>query len=209
MTVQGLGNPATASYAKLLRGVDAFVAHQGLAPQATLMFRAFDRAPHGAPLVLRLETEAKIIPITLDTEGRFTLPTAEEAGAREGDLVANRRSGELVIDPAVSTPGFTPEVARMGDRRLWCEVVCAIEKDDLPWRVKLLTSDGRSPCKNSRIKIYSVARTAQIQGAELVQGDRKLALRIDAQANGFSAPMHDPSWSDEALLRVHYAPTAP
>ena len=63
VTVQGLGNPATASYAKLLRGVDAFVAHQALAPKATLMFRAFDRAPHRAPLVLRLETEARIIPI--------------------------------------------------------------------------------------------------------------------------------------------------
>jgi hypothetical protein len=208
VTVQGLGNPATASYAKLLRGVDAFVAHRALAPKATLMFRAFDRAPHRAPLVLRLETEDRIIPITVDTEGRFTLPTPEEAGAREGDLVANRHSGELIIDPSVSTPGFTLEVARLGDRRLWCEVVCAIDKDDLPWRVKLLVSDGTSPCKNSRIKIYSVARTAQIQGAELMQGERKLALTIDGRANGFSAPMHDASWSNEALLRVHYAPAS-
>ena len=40
--VQRLGNPATASYAKLLRGAKAFVANQALAPLAPVRFRIVD-----------------------------------------------------------------------------------------------------------------------------------------------------------------------
>ena len=209
VTVQGLLHPATASYAKLLRGVAAAHAHRQLAPMATLKFRVVDKTPSTKPLSLRLETDAKVIPIAVDSDGMFVLPTPEEAGAHEGELVANRPSGDLLIDPIVSTPGYPPEVARMGDRRLWCQVVYAIDKDGLPPRVQELISGGQGPCTNSRIKIYSVARGDVLKTAELSEGSRQLSLTINPQTNGFSVPMHDPSWSNEALLRITYSRTEP
>ena len=205
VSVLGLAQPATASYAKLLRGVSAAQSHRHLAPGASLAFRLIDQSNSVASLRLHLEMQDRTIALAVDSDGFFSLPTPEVAGAAVGDVVANRPAGTVVIDPIISTPGYPAQVARMGDRRLWCEVVFAIDKDDLPPTVKELTAAGYGPCTSPRIKIYSIARGAPLQKAELIEGTRHLSLTIHVPSNGFVVPMHDQSWSNEALLRITYA----
>lgn len=205
--VQALGNPATASFASLLRGVAAFNANKQLAPEAPLVFQAFDRSQLGIPLSLRIETEDKIIPIEVNKEGLFTLPSADDVGVTDGELVANRRSGNLIIRPKIQSPGFGNEYRRLGDHRLWCEVVAAIDEDNasLPLRLKVLLHGGM--CKSSRIRMFQMYRGEEtLARVELGQGDRKIAGIIKVEENSFYLPMHDLSWSNDATFRLTFEP---
>lgn len=119
--VQGMGNPAVTSYANLLRGVQAFHDNHSLAPTATLRFRAIDLSPADGPLKLRLETEDKVIPIEVDSDGFFVLPESTAVGATDGELVANRRAGSARVGPVVRSKGFDDARFRLGDEQKWLD----------------------------------------------------------------------------------------
>ncbi len=119
--VQGMGIPAVTRYANLLRGVQAFHDNQSLAPTATLRFRATDLSPADGPLKLRLETEDKVIPIEVDSDGFFVLPESTAVGATDGELVANRRAGSARVGPVVRSKGFDDARFRLGDEQKWLD----------------------------------------------------------------------------------------
>ncbi len=157
--VQGLGNPATASYAKLLRGAKAFADNHALAPLAPLRFRVVDVKKSDVPTKLRLEAGDTIIPITLDDQGLFELPAVDVVGSADGELVTNRKAGEVMVGPYIASPGTTRESQRLGDLRLWCEVSWAIEGDDAPMMVKMLNSVTSGTCKSAKIRIFLIQHT--------------------------------------------------
>jgi hypothetical protein len=208
--VQGLGNPATVSYANLLKGVAAFDGNRQLAPQAPLLFRVHDRTTSSTPLTLRLEVGDKIVPIEVTTEGLFSLPSASEVGATDGELVANRRAGSLTLGVHIQSPGFGNEYRRLGDHRLWCEVFTVIDDDDASplLRLKVLLNGGW--CKSSRLRLFQHQPwKATVTGVEMSEGDRRIAGLIHAGKNSFYVPVHDLTWSNEATFRLTFGPAQP
>ena len=114
-----------------LEGVAVFNARHGLAPNGTLLFEALDQLATAPPLVLSLETTDKAIALKTDSLGRFVLPTTDVAGSNVGEIVSNRPSGLLKIKPLVLSTGTSGSSRRLGDLRLQCEVLWAIEKHDV------------------------------------------------------------------------------
>lgn len=205
--VQGVGDPATAKYANLLRGVAAFKANRQMGPEAVLTFRVHDRTESSAPLTLRLETDHSVVQIDVNAEGVFTLPSADDVGATEGELVANRHSGDLTIFPRIRSPGFSDEYRRLGDHRLWCEVTSAIDEDDVSplLRLKILLNGGW--CKSSRLRLFQThPGKAALTGVELSEGGRTIAGIVRAGRNSFNLPVHDLSWSNDATFRLTFGP---
>lgn len=205
--VQGLGNPATASYVKLLRGVKAFVANQALAPLAPVRFQIVDLSKSEVPTKLRLEAGDKIIPIALDAEGLFELPTVDVVGSADGELVTNRKAGKVKVAAFVASPGTSRESQRLGDVRLWCEVTWAMWEYDEPIFGKLVSLMTDGPCKSTKIKIGRLPPPGwKATFAEILEGSRREAIAIRDKEGAFSPPITDLSWSNEAVLQVKYVP---
>lgn len=205
--VQGLGNPATTSYASLLRGVKAFHDNHAMAPTADLKFRVTELVSSSVPLKLRIETEDRVIPIEVDDEGFFVLPDPVSVGAMDGDLVANRHSGTAHVGPAIRSAGFNNERFRFGDVRLWCEVVSAIKRDEIPLPVRMMVALKGPICKNSRIKIFRVELKHAVLGGNLSEGTMQVNLQVDASNNKVYFPLHDTTWSNEAIVQLQMADT--
>ena len=205
--VLGLGDPATTSYANLLRGVQAFHDNHAMAPTADLKFRITELVSTGGPLKLRIETEDKVIPIEIDDEGLFVLPDPVSVGAMDGDLVANRSSGNVHIGPEIRSAGFDNERFRLGDERLWCEVVSAIKRDEIPLPVRMMVALKGPICKNSRIKIFRVALKRTVLGGKLSEGSTQVDLQVDSNNSKVYFPLHDTTWSNEAIVQLQMVGT--
>ncbi len=205
VVVEGMGNPATTSYANLLRGVQAFHDNHAMAPTADLKFRATDLAASNVPLKLRLETEDKVIPIEVDGEGFFLLPDADTVGATNGELVANRRAGAVHIGPVVRSAGFDENRFRLGDERLWCEVAFAIGRDEISLPTRLKVALSGPICKNDRIKVFHIQRLGNVVSGKLMEA--KSEMDVIVKNNGFSVPLHDKAWSHDAIVELQMADT--
>lgn len=204
VVIQGLGNPATASYANLLRGLAAFDANRQLAPNAKLTFSVIELKKAELPLALRLETQDKVVDISLNSDGDFVLPSDVTAGTCDGELVANRREGEIVIGPRILSPGFTQATQRLGDIRLWCEVAWAIEQDPASIKVRTFSLLMGGICKSSRVKIFQRHYGGILDSVELSQNERRIAIPVSREKNAFSLPLHDRSWGDDAAVTLIY-----
>jgi len=200
-----MGNPATISYANLLRGVQAFNDNRPMAPTANLRFRATDLASSSTPLTLRLETEDKVIPIEVDGEGFFLLPDPDTVGATNGELVANRHAGTVHIGPVVRSAGFDEKRFRLGDERLWCEVVFAIGRDEISLPTRLKVALSGPICKNDRIKVFHIQRLGNVVSGKLMEA--KSEMDVIVKNNGFSVPLHDKAWSHDAVIELQMADT--
>lgn len=201
--VQGMGNPATTRYANLLRGVQAFHDNHAMAPTADLKFRVTELAPSSAPLKLRLETDETVIPIEVDSDGFFVLPNAAAVGALDGELVANRQAGTVYIGPVIRSEGFDDKRFRLGDNRLWCEVVSAIKWDEIPLLLRLKVAISSPICKNEKIKIFHMQRHGTVLSGKLVEGKSEMDVQI--KDNGFSVPLHDMAWTHDAIVQLQVA----
>jgi len=202
-----MGNPATISYANLLRGVQAFNDNRPMAPTANLRFRATDLASSSTPLTLRLETEDKVIPIEVDGEGFFLLPDPDTVGATNGELVANRHAGTVHIGPVVRSAGFDEKRFRLGDERLWCEVASAIGKDEISLPLRLLVALRGPICKNPRVKVAQFFLRETVLSGKLSEGNRQVELEVNSASNKVYFPLNDATWTNDGIVQLQMADT--
>lgn len=204
VVIEGLKNPATQSYAKLLRGIDAFRLNHNLSPNAELRFQLVDRTVTTVPLRIKVESIEKSIQIPIQPDGFFSIPTPAEFGSREGDIVSNRRAGDLLVRVVVRSPGSTDSSYRFGDVRLHCEVRWAMDKEDASLILRAIDATSTGVCKTPRVRWSEVMMVGRLIGAELVENGTRVKIPVDQLKNSFSPPLSDQSWSNNATLHFTF-----
>ena len=213
--VQGMKNPDMRSYRAVVAGLDAFEEHRALAPAAPeLRFRLTARGgedlPQGEPLYLRIVGNGDPIPLPVAPDGTFSVPRVQAAIDDEADLVLNRKKGVLQGRPEVRTPGLPANMRRLGDLRLECQVMLAIAKKELGLMLSLFINTvamttNWCDMNFSKQKVkFSFASLQALEGAELVEGDRRAALTVNDFS--FQVPLGDSAWSNDARIELRYAP---
>ena len=131
IVVIGYKNAEGKLYANMLKGLDAFSKHHGLAPNAELRFllRPRGQAATLEGITVNISGESEFAPIKVAPDGTFSLPKISSPVDDDAELVLNRKRGEVVWRPYVRSPGTTEDSWRLGDLRLECEVGWAIERE--------------------------------------------------------------------------------
>lgn len=210
VVVVGYSKTAKASYARLLAGLAIFEQKHKISPKSELFFQAQAvTQPLSMPLLtIRLENEQKSIILHVDEAGRFKLPNPDEVGVSYGDIVSNRRSGDLKIRPLVQSPGTTDERRRLGDLRLQCEVGWAIEKEDVPFLVRTAFQLAGGVCGSSQIAVYfQTAR--KIREASLITAERHMPILVGRDGYAYAPPLFDASWPDDTIVALSFEEALP
>jgi len=202
VVVVAMKDAARVSYARLLDGVATFNAKRNLAPGAVLYFVAHDQSTLTQPLQLKIETAEKAIPIDIDANGRFVLPIIDITKVEVGDIVSNRRAGQLEITARVVSPGTTESTRRFGDLRLECEVDWAIEKHNASLLIKAAVKLAGGLCTSASLStVFGFPR--KVLDAELSFGDRTAKFAPFSDGVSVRLPLYDTTWSDETRVVFH------
>lgn len=203
-------------YGAMRPALAAFTQEHALAPEAEARFLL--RPPDGASLAglrleLALDDETRIyLPVMAD--GTFSLPDHPAAPAQAA-LALNRPTAPWRWRPSVRSPDLPSGARRLGDLRLECRMLWALEQaapaaQQPAW-------PGRAPCQGVAPADAGAASSAlpvafpaprPLSGATLVAGARRGAVRLDAGGSLYYPPLADPSWSDDALLYFDFAAPA-
>jgi hypothetical protein len=213
VVVSSVRDPDWKSYPVMLKGMDAFSAHHQLAPQASLHFAlsARHRDVIMKGITLRIESNETTIPVPIAEDGTFILPRDPKAAQEKAELVLNRKKGELRWRPDIHTPQLPENVRRLGDLRLECEVLWAVEKDAMSFFDRNTTRLLGGMCASASVYVqFGVPRP--VRAATLVSGERRAPILVGKNHNSFTPPLHDRSWPDDALIEFDYivdaAPTS-
>jgi hypothetical protein len=226
--VQGVKNPEMKSYRAVWKGLDMFESEHKLAPAVPeLRFRVLANSgrgycvglcngstaalpPNHADLALRIAGEDVSVTVPVTEQGYFSVPRSERLYDAKADLMLNQRKDKYRISLEVRTPGLPDNVRRLGDLRLECKVNVAIIKEEIPfWIVALGNSVllSRDWCMAHMDKDYAkfgFPTFAPLASATLTYGDRSQQLELGT--NGFQVKLGDPSWPDDALVKLEFAP---
>ena len=172
------------------------------APASTLAFlveRTTSAAAAG-PVRLVLTDGMRRTAITVGGDGRFTLPDLPTGKAWiEADLA--RRA--MRVTPLVLSPGATRTAYRLGDARLQCRAMWAMEKATASVLEAPLIGivNVAGPCTNRKIGIY-VSAPGVIRTAIVREGERTLPIAIGRTRRGYRLPVDDRTFGDEALVEI-------
>lgn len=208
--VHGTRDPDLLPYRTMLKGLDAYADHQRLAPAAPLRFRLLAATPATsmAGATLRLEADNLSIAIPLAADGTFTLARDKTAFDANADLISNKKRSTVRWRPSIVTPGLPPNVRRLGDLRLECEIRWAVEQDALPFMRRNLFKLAGGPCHSAMINVpYPGARP--LAGVLAQSGERSARLPLTDDRSRYVPPLHDNSWNDDTLLTISYAGDEP
>jgi hypothetical protein len=212
--VNAVKNPEMHAYRAIVAGLDMFDDQHALAPAAPrLLFKVTAR--NGTPLPSPLPT-AKLtaddfdlaLPID-DASALFTVPRNQQAWDSKAELRLSRKRKEVKVMPWVRTPGLLDNQRRLGDIRLECKVLIAIVKEEIPlWADMLvdsvlLTRDWCSFFKDNDRR-WSEQVPASLSAAVLHEGERRLELKV--HGHEFELPLADPSWGNDAMIDLEFAP---
>lgn len=212
ININGMKNPQMHAYRAVAAGLDSFDKLHRLAPAVPglrfhFQMRGVQPVAADAP-VLRIAGDTLSQYVDIDADGRFSIPRLEQAIDEDASLIMNRKKNTYRIWPEVRSPGLPENVRRLGDLRLECQVVVAIAKYEAPfWMVAtvnslVLTTDWCSIFKKD--VYYSVAASAPVSAANMVHGERKLALTIEK--GQIEVPLAEPGWPHDALIELTFAP---
>lgn len=204
--ISGVRDPDLKPYRTMLKGIAAYEANHGLAPNANLRFilkpQIADAPING--IEMRLVGDETSIPILVVGDGTFTLPKDERAAEENAELVLNRKKHSMRWRPFIRSPDVDPDARRLGDLRLECQILWAVEYDDIPFLVRNAFRLAGGPCKSSNIGVFFAA-PRRIVAASISSGDRRETVRIGKSKLSFAPPLHDRSWSDDALIEFEFA----
>lgn len=211
INVNAVRDPEVRRYTSILAGLDAFDRHHHLAPGVdALRFRVQPPRDPASDATVRVRLEGDggfVLPIAPDVRGEYMVPRSEEAKAANSELVLNQKSSRYRIQPHVRTPGLPENVRRLGDLRLECKVWVAISKNEigLMWTLTinglLRTRDWCTFLDKGKAG-YAFHVQERLVRAILHEGNRSALL--ESRRRSFMAPLHDMSWSDEALVELEY-----
>lgn len=213
--VNAIKDPEMHSYRAMVAGLDTFDAEHALAPAAPQL-RFSVRARNSGPIAgvvptAKLSADDFNLALPLDADARFVVPRNQQAWDTKAELVLSRKRRDVRIWPYVRTPGLADNQMRLGDLRLECKVLITIAKEEAPlWAVALgntvlMTGDWCGFFK-SRDFTWSQTTSAPLRGAVLYDGNRSAALKVKGRQ--FDVALFDPSWSNDALIELDFAPPA-
>jgi len=216
--INAIRKPEVRKYTAIVAGLDAFERHHRMAPNAeALRFRVERRAwtdktpkPGEAPMALRLEgRDGFLLPLTLNDALETIVPRSSVALAADSELVLNRKRRMYRVTPLVRSPGLPENVRRLGDLRLECHVMVAIGKEELGlMRTLFVNSVLLTPnwCNffNAEREGFQFDTPATLARATLREGDRTKDLPVEER--NFRVALHDPDWSDDALIELAFEP---
>jgi hypothetical protein len=212
VVVTAVRDPVTKSYRKMVDGMELFEQRRHLAPAAELRFKLLPRKYGTKMTGVELEVGDTTLPVAPD--GTFALVRDPVALREDAKVMPNRRAGTLTWRADVRTPGLPPNVRRLGDLRLECEVgmktglISNYPAGFFGWLEELL---GKGPefCHRAAPR-YLFFAERPIFGVTLVHGARREAIPIERLYAGAS---RDPKWKEdrycdcEALFdRTYFVP---
>jgi len=212
VTVSGLKDPAFLTYARALKALAAFEQyHQALAPGARARFQLVRNPqkddPAKTPVALSLVGSEQSADIALAADRSFSIPRDARGVGEEPELVTNRSRSLYRIGPHIVSPGALPNVRRLGDLRLECEMIWSFVKDDIGFLAKTTLTALGGGCRTS-LDTWGVPAPGRVSNVTLVYGERREALPAKKiLANGFvyAPPVHDKSWPDDTLVEFELA----
>jgi hypothetical protein len=212
--VKELRNPELRSYRNIMAGMDAFEEHHALAPAAPeLRFRL--KPKRGQPplvsreaLSVRISGNGAPIVVPVAADATFTLPRIQSALDENADVILNRKKGLIEGVPQVRTPGLPDNVRRLGDIRLECEVLTVIGKREMGFLLKATISTfmmSGNWCAQKKAQFWFSA-AQPVESAVIREGGREAEVKV--QKWSFLPPVGDQSWSNDALIELHFAAPA-
>ncbi len=209
--INSIRNPELKSYRVMAAGLDAFDEYHALAPRAReVRFKlvAGSRAPADAmqDLALRIAGNETSIALPLAADGSFTLPRSAQADSEDADLITNKKKGQYRWQPVIHSDGVPAGMRRLGDLRLQCQVMIAIAKKEIPFWIRTLvgtllrTTDW---CSAEQLKLGTRSDLA-LASATLLDGERRVALKVEKEGHSFLSPIGDSRYADDILIELAY-----
>jgi hypothetical protein len=214
--VPGIRDPMMRTYRGVVAGLDAFDEYHRLAPEAPPVRFRFSQKIKGAPyekgLQVRIVGKGDATLIAVDDAGDFSVPRIAAAYEDDADVILNRKEDLFRAAPVVRTPGLAPDVLRLGDLRLNCQVTVAIVKHEVGFFARaaittLVRTGDWCNIKDSHFAFPAPEQQA-IASAYIVDGNRSAKVQINDKWS-VMAPLGNPAWSDDALIHLTFAPAAP
>ncbi len=197
VTVTALRDPVDKSYRRMIAGTELFQKRHALAPAAELRFKLLprNRATNMENVELQIVGDSFVEPVDVAPDHTFRLARYPAALKENASVRPNRKAGTLTWRAEIRTPGLAPNVRRLGDLRLECEVgmqaglVSNIRPSLLGRLVDLI---GESPeyCHRED-PWYLFFADRPIFSVALVSGARREVLSVDML---YGAASRDPKW---------------
>lgn len=203
--VAGYKDPEWRPYRDMLKGLDAFDKYRKFAPAAELRFLLRPNKP-GLKIEnprLAIEGRTRVIDVPVRPDNSFSLPRDQQASDEDAQLrVLNQKKETVRWRPDVQTPGLAPNVRRLGDLRLQCEVTWAIERNSMSFFMRSSLTAVGGPCDKSVFGVF-FGTAQKISGARIAGTQRTLAISKDGMA--FRPPLHEHDLPDDTLIEIEYA----
>lgn len=213
--VPGIRDPLMRTYRGVAAGLDAFDEYHKLAPNAPPVRFRFTAKIKGDALEpglqLRIVGKGEPILIPIGDDGDFTVPRIAAAYDDNADVILNRKEDLVRGAPVVRTPGLPPDVMRLGDLRLNCQVTVAIVKHEVGFVARtaitaLMRSSDWCNIKDAWFA-FPAPQQQPIAAAYIVEGERRLDLKRNDRWS-VMAPLGSAAWSDDAMIHLLYAEPA-
>lgn len=211
--VPGIRDPMMRTYRGVAAGLDAFDEYHKLAPNAPPVHFRFSPKIKGGPyekgLQVRIVGKGDATLIAVDDAGDFSVPRITAAYDDNADVILNRKQDLFRAAPVVRTPGLAPDVLRLGDLRLNCQVTVAIVKHEIGFLARsaittLMRTGDWCNIKDSHFA-FPAQKLQRIASAYIVDGNRSAKVQTNDQWS-VMAPLGVPTWSDDALIHLTFAP---
>ena len=232
VVVTATRDPVKKSYRKMVEGAQLFEERRQLAPNASLRFKLIPRKPdtriEGTQLAV--EAESVSIPLKVAPDQTFTFERNRTALKENAQVMPNRKAGTMTWRADVRTPGLPPNIRRLGDLRLECEVgmkaglISNYPSGFWGWLDELIAKNPDYCHRPAPRYLFFAERP--VWSVTLVDGDRREVLSVDMLYAGaardprwkndkhcdcealfdhaYFAPLGDESWPDDTLVQIEY-----
>lgn len=227
-----LSDPVEKSYRRIVTGMELFERRRDLAPAAALRFKLLPRTRDTdmSGITLAIVGETVDIPVPVADDATFAFVRSQRALDEDAVVVPNRKARTMTWRTDIRTPGLPADTRRLGDLRLECRVgVEAGLVSDMPSSllgdIAGLIAD-RGYC-DQRMPHYLFFAERPLWTVTLVYGERSEVLSVEDMYAGIArspmtgdelehcdcevlldrtyyAPLGDPRWPDDTLLRFEY-----
>lgn len=193
--------------AKVLRaGQRRFAADRAaLSPEGNLRFelwRGGQRIPAGTVAVALSDGKGRILPVTVDADGRMAFANLPEG---RWFLTAPAQSQGMHLRPIVLSRGTTVEDRRLGDIRAQCHVMLSMGKAQasfLEWPL-IGMFDAIGGCDSKRIQVFHRAEHPVARAVAMTPGGER-ELPLSKTATSYLAPVSDRTLGNDVRVRIAY-----
>jgi hypothetical protein len=198
ISVTALRNPVDKSYRKMIAGMDRFEKRHDLAPAASLRFKLLPRHRDTNMNGIELEIvgDSFAIPVELAPDNTFTLQRHQDALKEAASVRPNRKAATMTWRTEIRTPGLPPNVRRLGDLRLECEVgmEAGLISNNPPSLFRWLLEGPQYCNRTDPHPLYLFFADRPVFSVALVAGAKREVLSVD---NLYAAASRNPEWRAE------------